>query len=57
MGRELKMKALELKIISHQLCHPEDTSEGSTNLINNADSSLSLRVTTIHCEFLIGTAA
>ena len=55
MGRELKMKDLELRITSRQLCHPdpECSEEGSTNLINCADSSLSLRMTVVHFEFLI----
>ena len=55
MGRELKMKDFKLETTSCQLCHPdpECSGEGSTNLINCADSSLSLRMTAVHFEFLI----
>ncbi len=34
MGRELKMKNVELRITSHSDRHPEDTSEGSAQLNN-----------------------
>ncbi|MFY0685374.1 MAG: hypothetical protein JXR20_12550 [Balneola sp.] len=52
------MKNLKLRITSRQLCHtdPDYSGERSTNLINCAGSSLSLRMTAVHFEFLIREA-